>query len=167
MKKLQVQRISFFEFIQQETLIYGNNLNQFFDQVTAIHRQTIINHPEENLSEKIVSGEVLKNQLQDFSVIEFGTDFEFEYNFTYKFANSKQPVFNKNFDLLGENLVEYRKNGYEIFILSHQEKQIERLQAIFKDIDANVKFMPLLFTLHEGFVDHDLKICVLHGSPDF
>ncbi len=159
-EKIAKAGISFFEFLIPETLIYGNQLNQFFDQVTAIHRQTIINHPEENLSEIIVSGEVLKHQLQDFSVIEFGTDFEVEYNFTYKFTNSNQPVFNKNFGLLGENLVEYRKKGYEIFILSHQEKQIERLQAIFKDIDANVKFMPLLFILHEGFVDHDLKICV-------
>ncbi len=77
----------------------------------------------------------------------------------FRFSNSKQPLFNKNFDLLGANLEEQIANGYEVLILSAQEKQIERLEAIFKDINAKVNFKPLNFILHEGFIDHDLKLC--------
>src|SRR5690606_7434708 len=87
------------------------------------------------------------------------SDFAFEPTTRFEFSNSKQPVFNKNFELLGENLSEFSKNGYEIFILSNQEKQIERLQSIFQDTKANVKFSPVNFILHEGFIDHDLKFC--------
>ncbi len=159
-EKIAGTKVSLFEFLQNEALFFGNDLNQFFDQVSNIHRQAISNQPDENLIEQIISGEVLKKQLQDKTVVEFGYDLAFGPDSVFKFSNSKQPVFNKNFELLGKNLVEHRKNGYDIFILSNQEKQIERLQAIFSDLDANVKFTPQLFILHEGFVDHDLKVCV-------
>ncbi|HRX12139.1 MAG TPA: transcription-repair coupling factor, partial [Draconibacterium sp.] len=90
---------------------------------------------------------------------EFDSDLAFEPATRFEFSNSKQPVFNKNFELLGENLADFSKNGYEIFILSNQEKQIERLQSIFQDTKSNVKFNPVNFILHEGFIDHDLKFC--------
>lgn len=76
-----------------------------------------------------------------------------------KFNTGKQPAFNKNFNLLAENLLENRENGYETYILSGNEKQTERLQAIFDDKGLRVHFTPIHFTFHEGFVDHDLRIC--------
>lgn len=158
-EKVSGERVSLFEFLMETTCCFGNNLNQFFDQVTEIHRQTILNQPDENLVEQIVSGEVLRKQLQKFTVCEFGSDLAFEPDHSFTISNSKQPVFNKNFELLGQNLIEHQQNGYEIFILSKQEKQIERLQAIFEDTNVNVKFTPLPFILHEGFIDNDLKIC--------
>jgi transcription-repair coupling factor (superfamily II helicase) len=152
--------VSFAEFIQMENIWFGNNLNQFFDHVNEIHRQAILANPtSENIQDEIVSGQVLKSQIHKNTVFELGTDHAFESSASIEFSNSKQPVLNKNFELLGENLSEYIKNGYEIFILSNQEKQIERLQSIFEDTRANVKFNPVNFILHEGFIDHDLKIC--------
>jgi transcription-repair coupling factor (superfamily II helicase) len=128
--------------------------------VNDIHRQTILaKAEEENLPERIVTGDTLKRQLAGKTVCDWGTDLCFEPDSVFKFSNARQPVFNKKFDLLGENLEEHQNNGYEVFILSNQEKQTERLQAIFRDIKATVHFKPVNFTLHEGFVDHDLKIC--------
>ncbi len=153
-------RVSIVEFINGDTVWAGNNLKQFFDQVSTIHRQTILaKSEEENIDKTIINGQVLKKELFKKTVLELGTDLAFTPDKEFIFQNSKQPVFNKNFDLLSENLTDFRKNGYEIFILSAQEKQIERLQAIFKDTDANVKFTPLNFILHEGFIDHELKFC--------
>ena len=154
------KRISFIEFLQDHVRFFGNNLSTFFDHVSSIHRQTILAKADQkNIHNQIVSGTVLQQQLQLETVCEMGTDMDFEPTLVIQFSNSKQPVFNKNFELLGENLAEFRKNGYEIFILSNSEKQIERLTAIFNDTDVNVKFTPVSFTLHEGFVDHNLKIC--------
>jgi transcription-repair coupling factor (superfamily II helicase) len=152
--------VSFVDFFQMENIWFGNNLNQFFDHVNEIYRQAILaNSTTENIQDEIVSGLVLKSQILKNTVFELGTDHAFEISASIEFFNSKQPVLNKNFELLGENLSEYIKNGYEIFILSNQEKQIERLQSIFEDTRANVKFNPVNFILHEGFIDHDLKIC--------
>jgi len=159
-EKLEGSRVSLFEFLPQNTLYFGDNLNQCFYLVNDIHRQTILaKAEEENLPERIVTGDTLKKQLQPKTVCDWGTDLCFEPDSVFKFSNARQPVFNKNFDLLGENLEEHQNNGYEVFILSNQEKQTERLQAIFHDIKSTVHFEPVNFTLHEGFVDHDLEIC--------
>ncbi len=156
---IEGERISFVEFLESEDLWVGNNLTQFFDRVSDIYRQTIVERAEENIAELIVAGTELQNQFIDKTVFDFGNDQAFKANETLDFSNSSQPVFNKNFELLGANLTEHNKNGYEIFILSNQEKQIERLQSIFVDTKVKVNFKPVNFILHEGFIDHELKAC--------
>ncbi len=159
-KEIEGSRITFVSFFQTENIWFGNNLNQFFAHVTDIHRQTILDKAsEKNIQNEIVSGQVLKSEMAKNTVFEFDSDLAFEPTTHFEFSNSKQPVFNKNFELLGENLSEFSKNGYEIFILSNQEKQIERLQSIFEDTKVSVSFNPVNFILHEGFIDHDLKFC--------
>lgn len=159
-ENIEGERISFIQFFQNETLFFGNNLNLFIEQISDIHRHTILEKADQkNINEIIVSGKKLKTQLIDKTVLELGFNSAFQVTSEIEFSNSKQPIFNKNFELLGENLINFRKKGYEIFILSNNEKQIERLQAIFRDTDVKVKFTPLNFILHEGFVDHDLKFC--------
>jgi transcription-repair coupling factor (superfamily II helicase) len=159
-EKIGGERISLLEFFDEKTIFFGNNLNQFFHQVDDVHRQTLLaKAEEENLSERIVSGGLLRKQLESKSVCDWGNDLAFKPDVVYVFNNSRQPVFNKKFDMLAENLEVHQNNGFEVFILSNQEKQIERLQAIFRDIKATVQFAPVNFTLHEGFVDHYLKIC--------
>ncbi len=153
-------RISLFEFIPENTLFFGDSLNSFFYQVNEIYRQAIIARAEEeNLLNSIVSGDILKKQLHEKTVCDWGNDLGFQSGEVIKFSNAHQPVFNKRFGLLGENLEEYLNKGYEVFILSNQEKQIERLQAIFRDVKSSVNFIPVHFTLSQGFIDHGLKIC--------
>ena len=159
-KNISAGKITFVEFFQKDCVWFGNDLNQFFDFVTNIHRQTTIAFPDdEEIRKSIVSGEFLKSQLKNKTVFELGSAPAFMMNAEIIFLNSKQPVFNKNFGLLSENLADYNKNGYGIYIFSNQEKQIERLQAIFADINAAVRFEPVNFILHEGFIDHDQKLC--------
>ncbi len=159
-REIESSRTSFVNFFQDENIWFGNDLNQFFAHVTDIHRQTILDKAsEKNIQYEIISGQVLKSEMAKNTIFEFDSDLAFEPTIHFEFSNSKQPVFNKNFELLGENLADFIQKEYEIFILSNQEKQIERLQSIFQDTKANVKFAPVSFILHEGFIDHDLKLC--------
>jgi transcription-repair coupling factor (superfamily II helicase) len=154
------ERISFIDFLPEESILFGNNLNQFFDFVSETYQNTIMAKPEEgNIKDMIASGNVLKRQFEQRTVFDFGTDMFFKPTSKFEFLFSKQPVFNKNFNLLGENLINFKKKGYEILILSTNEKQFERLKAIFNDINVNVEFIPVNFVLHEGFIDNELKIC--------
>ena len=79
-----------------------------------------------------------------------------------------QPLFHKQFDLLTEDIRRHMADGYKIYILAEQKKQLDRLKAIFEAEDSETPLAnapsPLAFiginaTLHEGFVDHSLKIC--------
>ena len=77
-----------------------------------------------------------------------------------EFHTSPQPGFNKQFEMLAANIREGAAGGYETFILSENKVQIERLANIFASIGGDVPFRSLPLTLHEGFIDHDLKLCL-------
>lgn len=79
---------------------------------------------------------------------------------TVRFKTSPQPVFNKNFELLADDVIAHREQGYECHILSENRAQIERLENIFyRSGRGEAKMTPIMVTLHDGFVDHDLKRC--------
>jgi transcription-repair coupling factor (superfamily II helicase) len=77
-----------------------------------------------------------------------------------EFHTAPQPEFNKQFELLADNIVENAAKGYETFILSENKAQIERLANIFSSIRSDVPLHSMALTLHEGFIDHDLKLCL-------
>ena len=75
------------------------------------------------------------------------------------FDTMPQPVFHKQFDILTDDLKNHIDDGYKTYILAEQTKQLDRLKAIFEAQDANISFIGINATLHEGFVDRELKIC--------
>ena len=90
------------------------------------------------------------------------------------FSVSPQPLFHKNFDLLKQTLTDYQLRGYHIYILADSQKQNERLKEILAPStlppnggDERGAFTPVEKTLHEGFIDHDLKLCVLTDHQIF
>ena len=77
------------------------------------------------------------------------------------FSTAPQPAFNKNFALLADDMIRNGLRGYETYILSENRAQMERLSNIFHQIGrGQVVVRPLALTLHEGFVDNDLKLCL-------
>ncbi|HJC17653.1 MAG TPA: transcription-repair coupling factor [Candidatus Alistipes stercorigallinarum] len=77
------------------------------------------------------------------------------------FSTAPQPAFNKNFVLLADDMIRNGLRGYETYILSENRVQMERLGNIFHQIGrGQVVVRPLALTLHEGFVDNDLKLCL-------
>ncbi len=79
------------------------------------------------------------------------------------FHTTPQPIFNKNFNLLIENLNDYRDKGYRIVLYSESSKQLDRIQAILNDIqhhdELHSDFERKLIAIHAGFIDHDRKVC--------
>lgn len=75
------------------------------------------------------------------------------------FDTLPQPTFNKNFDLLIDDLQQRTRDGYRIYILADQVKQTDRLKAIFDDKESGIQFVAVDHALHEGFIDHTAKIC--------
>ncbi len=77
------------------------------------------------------------------------------------FSTAPQPSFNKNFELLADEMIRNEMRGYATYILSRNKVQIERLENIFHQIGrGRAVVRPLSLTLHEGFVDDDLKVCL-------
>ena len=74
------------------------------------------------------------------------------------FNTTPQPAFNKNFELLATDMKDRMRDGYRVCIMSENRSQIERLRNIFSSFDLNPKYME--YTIQEGFIDHDGKICL-------
>ncbi len=83
------------------------------------------------------------------------------------FNISAQPLFHKNFDLLTTTLNDYLLKDYTLFILADSQKQNERLKEILAEKDKGISFVPVDKTLHEGFIDHDTRVCLLTDHQIF
>ena len=117
----------------------------------------------------------------DRKTIELNEKSTFATHSRVNFETTPQPVFHKQFDILTEDLKRHIEEGYKVFILAEQKKQLDRLEAIFDSINsgdaalnssegtlnsskgafnhAEGMFIGINATLHEGFVDKGLKIC--------
>ncbi len=74
------------------------------------------------------------------------------------FAARPQPSFNKNFSLLIDHLRQQQKAGIATYLFAENPRQLDRLEAIFRDLDANVQWQPVPVGIHAGFVDEDLGL---------
>ncbi len=152
-----------FEFIPENTVIWAEDVTYIVDRLNDLYNSTNFIDEENQVSvdkeSLITTGHHVMSKITGFKTIEFSSRTFMESSATFEFNISSQPRFNKNFDLLGSTLVEHQQKGYKNFILSDYENQIDRISSIFENIEQNVQFTPILKTLHEGFIDHDLKIC--------
>ena len=154
------KRDNFFSFIPEKSSLYIKDIPLVSNLIENTYQQTIDNKEiPAIILDRIITGSDFLSAIERFTCVEAGNTNFFKTEKQFLFETMAQPVFNKNFKLLAKNLQENVQNGYENFILSANEKQIERLHAIFNDQDLNVQFTDLNFTLHEGFIDHQLKIC--------
>jgi transcription-repair coupling factor (superfamily II helicase) len=134
-----------------------DRMNEIYD---AIPRRTGSRDETLPLAEnQLTTGHYLATRLPGFRVVELSPRSFFTESRTLAFNTAAQPAFNKQFNLLAENLLALTHDHYSNYLLSDSEKQIERLTAIFNDIDRNIRFQPLLKTIHEGFIDRDLRLC--------
>ena len=103
--------------------------------------------------------------LQERTTIELNEKSTFPTHTKISFDTVPQPVFHKQFDILTDDLKRHIDEGYKVYILAEQQKQLDRLKAIFEAVTGEglpvtgIPFIGINATLHEGFVDHGLKIC--------
>ena len=76
-----------------------------------------------------------------------------------RFNISPQPVFNKNFELLTEDIRKRLEEGYRVRIYGEKQSQLDRLKSI---LSQNGGIMPEFIphcNIHNGFIDNDDKVC--------
>jgi transcription-repair coupling factor (superfamily II helicase) len=109
-------------------------------------------------SEFLDKGQDFKHLVSRFPRIDISTRSLTDASYQKAFRMQAQPAFNKNFELLKEALQKNTKARYQNLIFSESVKQVERIYAIFEDQGEQVDFVPIYQSLHEGFVDDELKL---------
>ncbi|MES2430605.1 MAG: transcription-repair coupling factor [Bacteroidota bacterium] len=108
--------------------------------------------------EDFVKANDLEKEFLHKHIIEFGGKKAFTSNAQFQFTIHEQPAFNRQFDMLIKNLKDYEAKKYNIYLFAENPKQLERLHVIFTDLKAEINVIPIPTSIHEGFIDHDLKI---------
>jgi transcription-repair coupling factor (superfamily II helicase) len=156
------------EFIKEKIELEAESLSLFIEQVkTTVNRPpTTDDSSELNFKETVSDDDfenaaVIEKQIVQRHIIEFGTKAFFSKNKAEEvldFATKEQPAFNRQFPLLIKNLQDYESKQYNIFIFAENPKQLERLHTIFVDQKAEIQVTPIPVSIHEGFIDDDLKL---------
>ena len=124
---------------------------------------------------QLITGAQFMTDAETFRRVEFGHRPSSQSQATVRFNITTQPLFHKNFELLTKAFDDYLLQGYRIFVLADSQKQNERLKEILTSADPSKGgerpqtevFTPVDKTLHEGFVDDDLRVCVFTDHQIF
>ena len=174
---------SFFKFLPEETILAVKNYDYIAETIERTYQegfsqQAVMERMEEaetEMEQKAVE-EQLRRECQLINGATFRADSEHFRQLVIspstphtppsakiEFNISAQPLFHKNFELLEKTLEDYVLKGYQLFILADSQKQQERL----KEILSREAFIPVDKTLHEGFIDHDARACLLTDHQIF
>ncbi len=177
-------KMPFLSFLPQETLLVVKDFLYVRDAIDRIYQ---VGFSEHALTERLegateleqheimqqlkketqlISGQQFTRDAVDFRRIEMGHRPSGLPDATIEFHISPQPQFHKNFDLLQQSLEQYLADGYQLCILADSKKQLERLRDIFAE-KGSVLFDSVEKTLHEGFADNDLRLCVFTDHQIF
>ncbi len=171
----QAAGYSLLDYIPAETLIAVRDAGYTVDRIRAIadddFSQSAIIAGEGDMAamKQVVDAGEFARHLQEFRQLRFTASAQPDPAATASidFNCSPQAIYHKNFELISESFTSLLSDGYKIYILSDSEKQIERLKAIFADRGDSIEFTPVISTLHEGFSDKSLKICVFTDHQIF
>ena len=169
-KTENTEYISFLEFLPKDTLVVTQSLVYVCDKIAQIHEEGFSSQAQfeaetnaETLAAQfIIDEETFKRQIVEFRQLEMKQSVSSDEKAIH-FNTSPQPLFHKNFDLVNQESHRLMDEGYKICIFSDSEKQIARLQNIFEEqaqteVDK-IHFTPVNKAIHEGFIDHTLKLC--------
>jgi transcription-repair coupling factor (superfamily II helicase) len=170
-KIFQENRESFLDYISEKTVLFIQNTEDLFSQLDKHFTQA--EEAFEKLSKDIkhaTPDQLFLNQRTfikralDFSIVELSAKPIFRIASKFEFYIQPQPSFNKQFDLLLNNLSENQFNGYKNYLFCSNEAQARRFHDIFESLDEtnaeNVRkqYNTVVLPLYQGFIDEENQI---------
>ena len=167
-KSIHEDRISFLELLPKHIRLWFKDLSltldildrsfqtvcETFNHILTQSGQTQVISDPELLFDK---AKVWQEQIQNFTRIEFGRHFYYSGN-VISFDSHPQPSFNKNYDLLLENLEKFKHEGFKIIIAAQSTQQLDKLKIIFEELNSSLDFIALKMTISTGFYDQQTNI---------
>jgi transcription-repair coupling factor (superfamily II helicase) len=165
-------KVSLFEFLPENTVIWMHD-ERFIREKTAVLEKELKEFLEsgptkeietvDGISRKAISAVdfIQSSDIQEVSksrhLVEFGPVQKAD-AFMIEFHTRQQPAFNRRFERLIADLESWESKKFEIYLFAENPKQLERLHTIFEDLKSPIRFTPIASSIHEGFIDEDLKI---------
>lgn len=169
-KELEDHRESFLDYISDNTVIVSHQTPQTVHQLDKLFEKATEAFSKLNKEIKraaptslFIDGAFFAKKMESFTVCEWGTESYFTPDKSLQFHIRPQPSFNKQFDLLLNNLSENHFNGYKNYLCCSNESQAERFHDIFESLDEEQhedlrkQYKTPVLSLYQGFIDDELK----------
>lgn len=161
-------RVSLLELLPKDSFVVSKNAFVGLNKVRGFYEKSLEKY--DTLSKDIshrtpqelfISDEEFLFDYKKFKTIDFSPQsIEISNRVQVEIKQTQQPSFHKNFELLIEDLEEKQQQGFETWISFSTDKQKERLESIFEELENQLPFKSFKSELHEGFVDADHKVLV-------
>ena len=165
---------SLLEYVGDETVLLCSDADWLCSRIKAIGESRmstsaiIADEGDKDAMKKIVDADDFISRFNELKRIDYNpSESESVVGGKLSLHCAPQGIYHKNFELISESFHDFMERGYKIFILSDSEKQIERLRLIFEDRNDRIVFTPVTRTLHSGYIDSDLKVCVFTDHQIF
>ena len=170
-KFIQENRESFLNYISDKTVLCIENTEFLTAQLEKLFAKAIetfdklskdVKHAEPQ--HLFLNQEGFLRKALDFSIIELSNKPLFKTTKYFEFHIQPQPSFNKQFDLLLNNLSDNHFNGYTNYLFCSNEAQASRFHDIFESIDEenheNVRkqYHTIVSPLYHGFIDEENQV---------
>ena len=166
-KALQESRDSFFNYISTDTVVFIQDSDQLSERIDMnfLKAQEAFEKLDSEIKRTepealFCDSKTIKRQLLNFKLVKLSSDLPGQdSNIQITFNQFPQPAFNKQFNLLIENLNENNEAGYTNYICCSSEQQAKRFKDIFDDAQLDVKqYETIILPLYRGFIDEDFKL---------
>ena len=156
-KRTEEIRESFLKYISDKTVIFTRDvelLSARFDKLFSKAIEAFKTLSEEvkhgTPEELFCSSSLLKEQMQEYSLVEM-YDLPRKKNAAeevekIQFRTKPQPSFNKQFDLLIQDLRENHEKGFSNYIFCVSDQQAKRFHDIFDDVGEEVHYKTLVLS---------------------
>jgi transcription-repair coupling factor (superfamily II helicase) len=166
------KKVSLFEFLPENTIIWMADQRFIREKIAILEKELAVFLDSGGTNEldtgegsvkKTVSPDdfihpgLIDEVSKSRHLVEFGPSQKGDF-FTVEFHTHPQPAFNRRFERLIADLEAWEAKKFEIYIFADNPKQLERLRVIFEDLKSGIRFTPVAGSIHEGFIDEDLKI---------
>jgi len=167
-KMLDEKRESFLKYIASKTIIFQKNeellshsIDALFGKATEAFSEITSEVKRSEPEALFCTSQLLKTQLADFVRVTIKSASHEEEGPNIDFQTKPQPSFNKQFNLLIENLNVNSEKDYKNYIFCSSQQQAQRFHDIFEDSEQRVtQFETVVFPLHRGFIDdHQKLVC--------
>ncbi|MEQ8517750.1 MAG: transcription-repair coupling factor [Cytophagales bacterium] len=166
---LEEERVSVLDYLPNNSKIWLKDIgglaetaDDVFNKVSKTYKKLLENSSNTKIILKpevlYENSESILKSLDNYVNIEFGISQFHNDALSFKFESGGQPSFNKNFEILIKHLEENQDRGIQNFIIADQPGQIQRLENIFDELNADLSISSELLSLREGFIDFERKI---------
>ena len=170
------EKISLFDFLPENTIYWIQDIDLTKERLLTQEEdlqifmrlqegRNVVHEEEDDKELKVdvsakdfISADAFEKSLPKAHVVEFGLRPTTQHSLEIEFHTRAQPAFNRQFDFLIRDLKSWAQKGFQLYIFAENPRQLERLHSIFEDLKAQIQFTPLPVSIHEGFIEEDLKL---------